>query len=203
MSGVFRLARRTGKVNCEKGSVGQSKGNHNVSQPASNPRARSHIDVFREFPETAQAIGALHETIMRRESAFTLGERELMAALVSALNGCNFCSGVHRAAAEAFGIEPALLEAIVADIDTASIPAPMKPVLHFVARLTLEPSRTGRADTDAMRAAGWDDKAIFAVVCVCSFYNFMNRYVDGTGLSAAPEQLRVMGQQLARASNSR
>ncbi len=168
-----------------------------MSQPTSRPRARSHIDVFREFPETSKAIGALREIIMRRESAFSLGERELMAAFVSALNGCNFCSGVHGAAAEAFGVEPALLEAIVADIDTASIPEPMKPVLQFVARLTHEPSRTGPADSDAMRAAGWDDKAIFDVVCVCSFYNFMNRYVDGTGLSAAPDQLRLMGRQLA------
>jgi len=173
-----------------------------VSQPTSKPRDRSHIDVFREYPETSKAIGALHEVIMRRESAFTPGERELMAAFVSALNGCNFCTGVHGAAAQAFGIETSLLEAIVADIGTANVPEPMKPVLQFVARLTREPSRTGPADTDAMRAAGWDDKAIFDVVCVCSFYNFMNRYVDGTGLSAPPEQLRLMGQQLARASNA-
>jgi uncharacterized peroxidase-related enzyme len=168
-----------------------------VSKPTSNPGARSHIDVFRDFPETSKAIGALHETIMRRESAFTLGERELMAAYVSALNSCNFCSGVHGAAAEAFGIEPALLEAIVTDIDTANVPERLKPVLRFIERLTREPARTGVADTDAMTAAGWDDKAIYDAVCVCSFYNFMNRYVDGTGVAAAPDQLRVMGRQLA------
>jgi len=168
-----------------------------LSEPTRSPRASSRIDVFREFPATTAAIGVLHETIMRRESAFSLGERELIAAYVSVLNGCNFCSGVHGAAAEAFGIDPALLGAIAADIETASISARMKPVLKFVARLTREPARTGAGDSDAMRAAGWDDKAIFDVVCVCSFYNFMNRYVDGTGLSAAPDQLRQMGRQLA------
>lgn len=78
-----------------------------MSDPDSSSRARSRIDVFRNFPETSKAIGALHETIMRRESAFTLGERELMAAFVSVLNGCDFCSGVHGAAPEAFGIDTA------------------------------------------------------------------------------------------------
>ena len=51
------------------------------------PRIASLVDVFRTFPETSRAIGALHREIMRRESAFTEGERELMAAFVSALNG--------------------------------------------------------------------------------------------------------------------
>jgi len=168
-----------------------------VTQPTKRGRAGARIDVFRAYPETSKAIGALHEVIMRRESAFTLGDRELMAAFVSALNGCDFCNGVHAAAAESFGVESGLLEALVQHMESADIPERMKPVLRFVAKLTLEPSRMVPADTDAVLAAGWDDKAVYDAVCVCGFYNFMNRYVDGTGLSADPEELRKMGKQLA------
>ena len=163
----------------------------------------SLVDVFREFPETSSAIGALHRQIMRRESAFSEGERELMAALVSALNGCSYCTGIHESAAEAFGIEPGLLAELIEDIDTAGVDDRLKPVLHYVAKLALQPSRMLDKDTQAVFAAGWDEKALFDAVCVCSFYSFMNRYVDGTGLESAPEELRRMGRQIAAHDASR
>lgn len=161
------------------------------------PRARSLIDVFREYPETSRGIAGLHQVIMREESAFSAGERELMASLTSVLNGCNYCTGIHEATAEAFGIEPGLLGQLVDDIDAADIDERLKPVMHFVAKLTRQPARMVAADTQAILDAGWDEKAVYDAVCVCAFYSFMNRYVDGTGLEAAPEELRRMGQQLA------
>jgi len=167
---------------------------NNQSNP---PGATSLVDVFRAFPETSDAIGALHREIMLRESAFSEGERELMAALVSALNGCTYCAGIHESAADAFGIEPGLLAELLEDIDTAGVDDRLKPVLHFVARLTLQPSRMMDKDSQAVFAAGWDEKALFDAVCVCAFYSFMNRYVDGTGLESAPDELRRMGRQIA------
>lgn len=168
-----------------------------MSKRSSLPRAASLVDVFRTFPETSSAIGALHREIMRRESAFTEGERELMAALVSALNGCSYCTGIHESAAEAFGIEPGLLAALIEDIDTAGVDDRLKPVLHFVAKLALQPSRMLDKDSQAVFAAGWDEKALFDAVCVCAFYSFMNRYVDGTGLKSGADELRRMGRQIA------
>ena len=168
-----------------------------MSHSSSPPPFASLVDVFREFPETSRAIGALHHEIMRRESAFTKGERELMASLVSALNSCGYCVGIHESAAEAFGVEPGLLAQLVDDIDTAAVDDRLKPVLHFVAKLALQPSRMLTEDTQAVLAAGWDEKALFDAVCVCSFYSFMNRYVSGTGLESDPEELRHMGRQIA------
>ena len=168
-----------------------------MNKPSNLPGVTALVDVFREFPETSRAIGVLHREIMRRESAFSTGERELMAALVSTLNGCNYCTGIHESAAEAFGIEPVLLAQLIENIDTASVDDRFKPVLHYVAKLTLQPSQLLDKDTQAVFAAGWDEKALFDAVCVCSFYSFMNRYVDGTGLESAPDELRRMGRQLA------
>lgn len=161
------------------------------------PRVSSLVDVFREFPDTSRALGALHHEIMRRDSAFSLGERELMASLVSALNGCRYCTGIHEATAEAFGVEPGLLAELVADVDTANVNDRLKPVLRFVAKLALEPAKVVPGDTQAMLEAGWDGNAVFDAVCVCAFYSFMNRYVDGTGLQSSPEELRKMGAELA------
>ncbi len=168
-----------------------------MNEDPTTPRVAARVDVFREFPETTRAIAALHRDIMRRESAFSLGERELMASLVSALNGCDYCTGIHESAAEAFDVDPRLLAELLEDMETAGVEERLRPVLRFVARLTLWPSRMRPEDTQAILDAGWDESAVFDAVCVCAFYSFMNRYVDGTGLASTPEELREMGRQLA------
>ena len=160
-------------------------------------RVAKRLDVFRDVPAVSGAIGALHHEIMRTASAFSEGERELMASLVSALNVCTYCVGIHESAAEAFGVEPGLLAQLLDDIDTAAIDPRLKPVMHFVAKLTREPARMNDADTAAVLAAGWDERALYDAVCVCALYSFMNRYVDGTGLESDPVSLRRMGEQLA------
>ena len=91
---------------------------------------------------------------MRRESAFSEGERELMASLVSALNSCTYCIGIHEAAAEAFGVEPGLLAQLVEDIDSADIDDRFRPVMHFVAKLARDPAKMVAADTQAILDAG-------------------------------------------------
>ena len=61
-------------------------------------------DVFRAFPSSAAPLLELHEALMRGPSPFSIGERELIAAYVSALNACAYCAGVHGATAATFFI---------------------------------------------------------------------------------------------------
>jgi alkylhydroperoxidase family enzyme len=42
------------------------------------------------------------------------------------------------------------------------------------------------ADVDALRGAGWDNRAITDTVQVCSYFNYINRVADGLGLE--PEE---------------
>src|SRR5438128_8957671 len=71
----------------------------------SMPKDASLLDVFRMFPETNEPLIAFHESLLRGPSPFTEGERELVAAYVSGLNGCRYCHVVHTATAERLGIE--------------------------------------------------------------------------------------------------
>ena len=51
------------------------------------------LDIFRRHPEIAEPLHDLAEMLMRGPSSFSAGERELMAAFISRLNGCRFCEG--------------------------------------------------------------------------------------------------------------
>jgi len=40
----------------------------------------------------------------------------------------------------------------------------------------------GQDDVDALRAFGWDDRAIHDVTQVCSYFNYINRIADALGV---------------------
>jgi uncharacterized peroxidase-related enzyme len=154
------------------------------------------LQVFQAQPETARPLMEFHELIMRRPSAFTDGERELIAAYVSGVNACGYCHGVHTKTAEAFGVPAGVLEAALADLDTAPVDDKLRPVLRYVGKLTATPSRMTPADAQAVYAAGWDEQALYDAVMVCALFNFMNRMVDGLGVTADETYFAKSGQRL-------
>ena len=148
------------------------------------PDAPDLSDVFKTFPEGAADILRLSDTIMCDEAAVHQGDRELIAAYVSALNACQFCTGSHMNAAEAFGVDPGLLTELLIDVETASVNDALKPLLRYVEKLTQTPARMTEQDAQAVFAAGWSEAALYDAVKVCALFNFMNRIVEGTGVNA-------------------
>jgi uncharacterized peroxidase-related enzyme len=142
------------------------------------------LDVFRAFPDLVAPLTDYHRIVLRGPSPFSVAERELMAAYVSALNDCQYCHGVHGATAEAFGVAPGVLTSLVRDLDSAPVDERFKPLLRYLRILTLTPARLTRADADAVYAAGWDEQALHDAVSVCALFNFMNRIVEGFGIKA-------------------
>jgi AhpD family alkylhydroperoxidase len=55
--------------------------------------------LLRFRPETGQPLSELAEVLLRGPGTLTRGERELIAAYVSALNDCQYCSSSHSACA--------------------------------------------------------------------------------------------------------
>ena len=148
----------------------------------SNPHL---ADVFKAFPETVRPLLEYHDLLLRRPSPLSVAERELIAAYVSGLNACDFCYGAHQIIAEAAGIDADVFEQLLCDIDTAPVKESLKPVFHYVRTLTLSPARVTDTQAQAIRDAGWDDRAIHDAVAVCSLFNLMNRLVEGMGVESS------------------
>jgi uncharacterized peroxidase-related enzyme len=162
------------------------------------PEDATLLQVFRAYPDTAKPLIAFHDVVMREASPFSAAERELIAAYVSGVNACGYCHGVHTATAEAFGVEPGLLAAALADLDTAPVDEALRPVLRYVGKLTSTPALMTEADAAAVFAAGWDERALHDAVLVCALFNFMNRMVDGLGVRADPSYFGESGERLHR-----
>ena len=160
------------------------------------PSPSSIVDIFRAYPQRAKPFLNLCEEILRKESPLTVAQRELLFAFGSAQNACNFCYQSHKPVAEAFGIAPDLLESLISDIDSAPVDNAFKPLLHYVKKLTLTPSKMTQADADAVFEAGWSEQAFVDMVCVCATQNCLNRFVDGHGVDASTEEAREAGNDL-------
>jgi uncharacterized peroxidase-related enzyme len=155
-------------------------------------------DVFAAFPQTSRPLLDYHQALLRGPSPFSVAERELIAAYVSGLNACDYCHGVHTATAQAFGVDEGLVVALLDDVDAAPVEAQMKPVLRYVRKLTLTPSRLTAADAEAVLAAGWDEQALHDAASVCGLFNLMNRLVEGLGVRAEAGYFQLSAERLAR-----
>lgn len=157
-------------------------------------------DVFKNFPEGAQPLMEYHDIILRGTSPLTVAERELIAAVVSGTNACGFCYGAHALAAERFGMEESLMEALLTDIDSAPVDDKMKPILKYVKKLTETPAMMVKADAEAVLEAGWSDQALYHAVSVSALFNFMNRIVEGMGVKVNPELMATRREKMQETS---
>ena len=121
--------------------------------------------------------------LLRGEGPLSVAERELIATYVSGLNACTFCFGAHKIYARAFGIADDVIDSLMDDVETSSVSEKMKPLLKYVGKLTRLPAQLVQADSDAVYAAGWSERALYDAVQICALFNFMNRIIEGTGVT--------------------
>ena len=55
-------------------------------------------------------------------------------------------------------------------------------MLDYAAKLTRTPGDMTRQDVEALRDAGFDDRAILQINLIASYFNYINRVADGLGV---------------------
>ena len=160
------------------------------------PENATLLHVFRKFPNVSTPLIQYHEALLRGPSPLSVAERELIAAFVSGVNEIAYCVGVHGATARVFGIDEGVFAQLLDDIDASEVDDKLKPILHFVRKLTEAPGSMLQADADKVFAAGWDEAALHDAISVCSLFNFMNRLVAGTGVTADEDYYLSAAQRL-------
>lgn len=141
--------------------------------------------LLRYRPETGRPLSELAEVLLRGPSTLTRGERELIAAHVSALNDCRYCSSSHSACAAAQLPEGmTLVEQVRANPGTAPVSAKLRALLA-IASAVRESGHAVTAEQIAVaRAAGATDMEIHDTVLIAAVFCMFNRYVDGLATTA-------------------
>jgi uncharacterized peroxidase-related enzyme len=142
------------------------------------------VGLFAARPDTAKPMQLLAETLLRgpfaEGSTLSRGERELIAARVSTLNECVFCSSSHAAfaAAQLEGGKD-VVESARRDPKTA----PVSPKMRALLAVAEQVQKSGRHVTDeavdAARKEGATDVDVHDTVLIAAAFCMFNRYVDG------------------------
>ncbi len=82
------------------------------------------------------------------------------------------------------GVEKPLGRKLATDYASAPVGEKVQALFRFAYKLSRRPGDIEKADVDVVRAAGWDEAAVFEAVLAVSLYNFYNRVSIGLGLVA-------------------
>jgi uncharacterized peroxidase-related enzyme len=134
----------------------------------------------------ARAKEFTHEA-MRGPSAWSVGDRELMAAYVSKVNDSAFCIRAHTATASQAYRDGPRVAAVLADLDSAPVEEPLRATLRMLGKLTAE----GELSPGHMRevlAAGISAQQVQDALAVCAAFNTTDRLADAFGFEVlSPE----------------
>jgi uncharacterized peroxidase-related enzyme len=134
----------------------------------------------------ARAKEFTHEA-MRGPSAWSVAERELMAAYVSTVNESAFCIGAHTATARQAYQDEVKVTAVLADLGSAPVPEPLRATLRMLGKLTREGTVSAQ-DMRRVLAAGVSRQQIEDALAVCAAFNITGRLADAFGFQVlSPE----------------
>ena len=123
---------------------------------------------------------ALADALLRGPSPLSRGERELIAAYVSARNECFFCENIHGAcAAQDLDGGNEVVAATLAGTGDSSLGPRMKSLLRLAEKVRFGGKAVTSEDVAEARAHGADDVEIHDVVLIAAAFCMYNRYVDG------------------------
>lgn len=122
-----------------------------------------------------RAFIGLYNNLMLDDSALSKLEREMIAVVVSAQNHCYYCLVAHGQAVRQMSGDPALGELLAMNYRAAKLTKKQRAMLDFAYKMTVTPDQVGEADREALRKAGYTDRAIWDIAAVAAFFNMTNR----------------------------
>ena len=142
-------------------------------------------NVFRVYAFRPRRLSAwfghyrqLHEPTENLDAA----DREMIAVVVSAANGCLYCLVAHGAALRDELSDPVLGERISYDWRRAGLDARRAAVCAYAEKLTLRPREVTRADLQTLLDVGLTLEEAWDVAEVAAMYNLTNRMAMATNM---------------------
>lgn len=129
-----------------------------------------------------EPMSKVTQEAMRGASAWSVGDRELMAASIATTNQCEFCTKAHTAVAQQAYGDGKSVSAALADLGAAHLSDSLRSTLIMLAKLTSEHT-VSTEDMRAVLAAGASRQQIEDALAVCFSFNVIGRLADAFGFA--------------------
>lgn len=139
-------------------------------------------------PDSIIAHMELYMTVMFSHSPLSRAQREMVAVVVSATNGCAYCQQHHGAALNNYWKNAERVQTLKINYQVAGL-APSDTLLcEYASGLTMQPGDFEKKSRiiERLSQVGFDDRAILDATLVIAYFNFVNRIVLALGVQ--PEE---------------
>ncbi len=133
-------------------------------------------------PERLSAWFAHFRLLHRPSEGLTAADREMIAVVVSAANGCLYCLVAHGAALREELGDPVLGERISYDWRRAGLDARRAAICAYAEKLTVRPREVTRDDLQTLLDAGLTLEEAWDVAEISAMYNLTNRMAMATNM---------------------
>ncbi|MEX2180885.1 MAG: peroxidase-related enzyme [Gemmatimonadaceae bacterium] len=168
-SATGALADAYARVSATRGSVGNILRVH-ATRPAA---LLAHLDLYRE--------------LMFSRSELTRPEREMIASVVSSVNGCHYCMHHHGRSLRELTRDSALVEKILRDPRTVPLEPRWRVLADLAILLTERPAAVREPDVQRLREFGLSDAGVHDAVAIIAYFNYVNRLAEGLHVPLEPE----------------
>ncbi len=139
-------------------------------------------------PSTMTGHHALYMSVLHDDANVLPGWfLETVASYVSVLNRCPYSLTNHWANARHLMADDGKAERVRAALDADAPERAFEgrelAMLRYARKLTLAPGTMAESDVQAMRDEGVDDGEILEVNQVCGYFNYVNRCLNGLGVT--------------------
>jgi len=133
------------------------------------------LQAYSHNMEQFNAFSQMYNAIMFSDTGLSPLEREMIAVVVSSKNHCFYCLTAHGKSVREYAGDPLLGETLVMNYKSADLSPRHKAMLDFANKLTEDPANLVEEDRQKLREVGFDEKSIWDIASVASFYNMTNR----------------------------
>lgn len=140
-------------------------------------------------PGAMQAHLELYMALLFSRSGLSREEREAIAVVVSAQNGCAYCVNHHAAALRAYWKDEARVRELGRDYRLLDLSPRLRAILDYAVLLTRDPGAVTEAHVQAMLNEGLSDEEVLNVNMVASYFNFVNRIAEGLGVESTGDEV--------------
>jgi len=161
-------------------------------------------NVFRVLshrPDEFRAFFDHHDALMgkpvRPGGGLTLGEREMIVVVTSAINRCLYCVVAHGALARIRERNPRLADQLATDYTRADITSRQLAMLDFACLVAEQAADVNEDDLDELRDHGFDDEDIWDIGAITAFFAMSNRLAGLTDMMPN-EEFYALGREPAK-----
>ena len=147
--------------------------------------------VLAHRPKELRAFWAYHESLLRRKSGLSKGEREMIILATSAENRCLYCVVAHGAILRIYEKSSEISDEIATNYKKANITDRQKAMLDFAIKICNCSHDVCEEDFTRLHSLGFNDEDIWDIGAITALFALSNRMANLTSMLPNPEFFQI------------